>query len=115
MAVNAEFLKQQPALAQEIAGVIVHATDEYNRDRAKWIADLKQRPDFRPDVVATGVDHVVLDWHLYLDRTRKLAASMKRLGFIRAVPDNAKLDKYFRYDFLIKASGKSESDAGRDK
>ena len=115
MAVNAEFLKTHPELGQQIAGIVVRATDEYNRDKAKWIADLKQRPDFRPEVIATGVEHVVLDWNLYLDRTKKLAASMKELGFIRAVPDDAKLEKYFRYDFLTKVTGKSESEVGRSK
>ena len=57
----------------------------------------------------------MLDWNLYLDRTKKLAASMKELGFIRAVPDDAKLEKYFRYDFLTKVTGKSESEVGRSK
>jgi len=115
MAINADFLKQKPEIAQEIAGVVVRATDEYNRDRAKWIADLKLRPDFRPEVIQTGVEHVVLDWNLYLDRTKKLAASMKELGFISAVPEDAKLDKYFRYEYLTKATGKSEAEVGRSK
>jgi ABC-type nitrate/sulfonate/bicarbonate transport system substrate-binding protein len=115
MAINAEFLGKHPELAQEIVNVVVKSTDEYNRDRAKWIADLKGRPDFRPEVVQTGVEHVLLDWNLYLDRTRKLAASMKDLGFIRAVPDDARLAKYFRYDYLTKATGLSEAQVGRTK
>jgi hypothetical protein len=40
---------------------------------------------------------------------------MKDLGFIRAMPDDAKLAKYFRYDFLTKATGLSEADAGKTK
>jgi len=115
MALNADFLKKRPDLAQQIVGIVVRATDEYNRDHAKWIADLKLHPDFRPEVVQIGVEHVVLDWNLYLDRTKKLAASMKELGFIRAVPEDAKLDKYFRYEFLKKATGKTEAEVGRSK
>jgi ABC-type nitrate/sulfonate/bicarbonate transport system substrate-binding protein len=115
MAINADFLAKRPELVQEIVGVVVRSTDEYNRDRSKWIADLKLRPDFRPEVVQTGVEHVLLDWNLYLDRTKKLAASMKELGFIRAVPDDAKLAKYFRYDFLTKATGQSDAQVGRTK
>ncbi len=115
MAINAEFLAKRPDFAQEVVDVVVHSTDEYNRDRAKWIADLKQRPEFRPEVVQTGVEHVLLDWNLYLDRTKKLASSMKDLGFIRAVPDDAKLSKYFRYDLLTKSTGLSENQVGRNK
>jgi ABC-type nitrate/sulfonate/bicarbonate transport system substrate-binding protein len=115
MAINAEFLAKRPDFAQDVVDVVVRSTDEYNRDRAKWIADLKQRPEFRPEVVQTGVEHVLLDWNLYLDRTKKLASSMKELGFIRAVPEDAKLSKYFRYDLLTKATGQSENQVGRNK
>lgn len=115
IAINAETLAKRPELGQDVANAIVKATREYNADKARWIADLKQRRDFRPDVVQVGVDHVILDSNLYLDRTRKLAASMKELGFIRQVPDDAKLAKYFRYDFLTKATGLSEADVGKSK
>jgi NitT/TauT family transport system substrate-binding protein len=115
IAINADTLAKRPELGQEVTNAILKATREYNADKVKWIADLKQRPDFRADVVQLGVDHVILDSNLYLARTRKLAASMKELGFIRAVPDDEKLAKYFRYDFLTKATGLSEADAGKTR
>lgn len=115
LAINTTLAAKYPGIGQEIASVIVKATDEYNRDKAKWAADLKQRPDFRPEVVQTGIDRVVLDSNLYFERTRRLAAAMKELGFIRAVPDDARLAGYFRYEYLTKATGKSEVDVGRTK
>jgi ABC-type nitrate/sulfonate/bicarbonate transport system substrate-binding protein len=115
LAINAEFLAKNRGFAQDVANTVVRATDEYNKNKAKWIADLKQRPDFRPEVVQVGVEHVILDSNLYRDRTKTLAASMKNLGFIRATPDDAKIDRYFVYDFLTKATGKSADAGGRNK
>ncbi|MFO1284402.1 MAG: ABC transporter substrate-binding protein [Burkholderiales bacterium] len=115
LAINTTLAAKYPGIGQDVAGVIVKATDEYNRDKPKWAADLKQRPDFRPEVVQTGIERVVLDSNLYFERTKRLAAAMKELGFIRAVPDESRLAGYFRYEFLTKATGKSEAEVGRSK
>jgi ABC-type nitrate/sulfonate/bicarbonate transport system substrate-binding protein len=113
MAVNADFLKTHAALLQEVVDVIVRSTALYNHDRSRLIADVKASGEFKPEVVETGAEHVILDSNLYLARLYKLAAAMKDLGFVRSVPPEQTLAKYFDYRFLEKATGKSADVLGR--
>lgn len=115
MAINTEFLAKNKAFAQEVVDIVVKSTATYNADRAKLLDLLKDHPDFKTDVVKVGADHIILDSNLYQARTHTLAAAMKNLGFIRELPDKARLDGYFVYDYLTKATNKSADDVGRNK
>jgi hypothetical protein len=65
-------------------------------------------------VIKIGAGHVILDENLYMKRAFAMAEAMKTLGFIRQIPATPKLEAYFDYRFLTKATGKSPDELGRN-
>jgi ABC-type nitrate/sulfonate/bicarbonate transport system substrate-binding protein len=115
LAVNAEFLKAHPEIVQDAVSVATKATPYYSAHKDKLVTDFTKRLEFKPEVIKIGADHIILDDKLYMKRTFAMADAMKTLGFIRTLPDKAKLEAYFDYTFLVKATGKSPDELGRDK
>jgi sulfonate transport system substrate-binding protein len=114
-AVNNNFLKRNPGFIKDAVPVIVKASEYYTANKDKLSTDFTKRLEFKPDVIQTGADRIILDSNLYLESAVKTAESMKRLGFIKEVPDRAKLSAYYDYSFLTGATGKSADDVGRNK
>jgi ABC-type nitrate/sulfonate/bicarbonate transport system substrate-binding protein len=112
-AVNSDFLKKNPQFAQDAVKVIVDATEAYNKDKKSLVSDVAKRLQLKPEVVSVGADHIVLDSKLYENRANMMASAMQKLGFIRQVPDKAKLAAYFDFDFLTKAAGKPADQVGK--
>lgn len=114
-AVNNNFLKRNPGFIKDAVPVIVKASQYYSDNKDKLQTDFTKRLEFKPEVIKTGADRIILDPNLYFESAVKTADAMKRLGFIKEVPDRKKLAAYYDYSFLTDATGKSADDVGRDK
>jgi len=115
IAVNSEFLKANPGFVKEAIGVATKATAYYLQNKDKLTTDFPNRIEFKPEVIKIGADHIILDSNLYMKRAFAMAESMKTLGFIRQMPEKAKLEAYFNYQFLMEATGKTADELGRNK
>jgi sulfonate transport system substrate-binding protein len=114
-AVNNNFLKKNPGFVKDAVPVIVKASEYYTANKDKLQTDFTKRLEFKPEVIKIGADRIILDSNLYLESAVKTAESMKRLGFIKEVPDRKKLAAYYDYSFLTGATGKSADDVGQNK
>jgi len=114
-AANNAFLKRNPAFVKDAVGVIVKASAYYEAHKDKLQTDFPKRLEFKPEVIKIGADKIILDSNLYFASAVKTAEAMKRLGFIKDVPANAKLAAYFDYGMLTGVTGKSADDVGRNK
>lgn len=114
-AVNTTFLKKYPAFVKDAVAVIVKASTYYDANKDKLQTDFTKRLEFKPDVIKTGADKIILDSNLYFESAVKTADAMKRLGFIKDDANRNKLSAYYDYSFLAGATGKSADDVGRDK
>ena len=114
-AANNNFLKKNPGFIKDAVPVIIKASEYYTANKDKLQTDFTKRLEFKPEVIKIGADKIILDSNLYLESAVKTAAAMKRLGFIKEVPDRKKLAAYYDYSFLTGATGKSADDVGQNK
>jgi ABC-type nitrate/sulfonate/bicarbonate transport system substrate-binding protein len=115
IAVNSIFLKENSGFVKEAIRVATKATGYYLQNKDKLTTDFPNRLEVKPEVIKVGADHIILDNNLYMKRAFAMAESMKTLGFIRQIPEKAKLEAYFNYQFLMEATGKTADELGRNK
>lgn len=114
-AVNNNFLAKNAEFVKEAVGVMIKAAEYYPQHREKMETDFQKWLEYKPEVIKVGADRFELDTKMYFESALRTAQAMKELGFIRNVPEKAKLSHYFNYSFLIANTGKSAAELGQDK
>jgi ABC-type nitrate/sulfonate/bicarbonate transport system substrate-binding protein len=111
LTVNLKFLKEHRAAVLGVVKALVDATNDLNKDRAKYVKVAVQGTGSSPDTVKEAIPHGSLDYKLHYKEAKALLQLIAKAQMTKT-DTSAAVDSQFDYSLLSEATGLPKNQLG---
>jgi len=114
LAMHRNFLDKQPDAAQKLVNSYWQVMQAFRNDRPRWAQIFAEKSGLPANVAAEAISRTTLDETLPLQSIKRVTKYLAENGIAQR-DVSGDLDKYFNYDLLARATGKSAKELGIDR
>lgn len=110
---RSEVVKEHKEELQEVVNGVVKLVDNLKQDNHLWLEVISEKTSLSEDVGKEALKNSFPDYNMHQKETLAIAKMMKDLNYIQTdVKEQAA--KNMDYRFLVKATGMSEKELGKE-